>query len=85
MCLCVKLIFVFLLDSPKGVCIIFATNKPWEVDSAILSRISMKLYVPLPDAETRAAMLASFLERLCVLGADAMKKAVGLTEGYAQW
>ncbi len=30
-----------------------ATNKPWDLDDAMLSRFQRKIYVPLPDTESR--------------------------------
>ena len=40
-----------------------ATNAPWLMDSAALSRFSRRVYVPLPDAEARRAVLEIHLTR----------------------
>ncbi len=37
----------------EKVIFIGATNKPWDLDDALLSRFQRKIYVPLPDAESR--------------------------------
>ena len=41
-----------------------ATNRPDQVDSAILSRFAERIKIPLPDAATRAALLKLFLRPL---------------------
>ncbi len=33
--------------------IMAATNNPWDLDEAALSRFSRRVYVPLPDKNTR--------------------------------
>jgi katanin p60 ATPase-containing subunit A1 len=34
-----------------------ATNRPWDIDSAFLRRLERKIYVPLPDSDSRKAIL----------------------------
>lgn len=36
---------------------IAATNRPWDLDPAILSRFTRRIYVPLPDDELRRAII----------------------------
>lgn len=36
---------------------IAATNRPWDLDPAVLSRFDKKILIPLPDPETRRAIL----------------------------
>jgi katanin p60 ATPase-containing subunit A1 len=62
---------------------IAATNLPWLMDRAILSRFEKKIYVPLPDAPAREAIL-----RIQVQGAGhtskvSMPTLVKRTEGYS--
>ncbi|HWE01608.1 MAG TPA: ATP-binding protein [Tepidisphaeraceae bacterium] len=40
-----------------------ATNAPWDLDAAALSRFGRQIFVPLPDASTREAMIAAVLGR----------------------
>lgn len=36
---------------------IAATNRPWEIDAAVMSRFEKQILIPLPDEETRHAIL----------------------------
>ena len=36
---------------------IAATNAPWDLDDAVLSRFQKRIYIPLPDAEARESIL----------------------------
>jgi vacuolar protein-sorting-associated protein 4 len=40
----------------KPLLILGATNRPWDLDAAMLSRFEKKVYVPLPDIPARAAI-----------------------------
>ncbi|MBY9007792.1 MAG: AAA family ATPase [Candidatus Lokiarchaeota archaeon] len=40
----------------KPLLVIGATNHPWDLDNAILSRFQKRVYVPLPDMEARTAI-----------------------------
>ncbi len=44
------------------VIVIAATNKPWLLDEAVLSRFDIKLYIPPPSKEVRIRMLKHFIE-----------------------
>ena len=46
-----------LEKSDKNVLLIAATNKPWMLDEAILSRFYHRVYVPLPDAAAREKII----------------------------
>jgi vacuolar protein-sorting-associated protein 4 len=40
----------------KPLLVLGATNRPWDLDAAMLSRFEKKVYVPLPDLPARAAI-----------------------------
>jgi len=40
----------------KPLLVLGATNRPWDIDNAMLSRFEKKVYVPLPDLPARAAI-----------------------------
>lgn len=44
------------------VIVIAATNNPWDLDEAALSRFARRVYVPLPDKASRAEMLKKTLQ-----------------------
>ncbi|KAJ1430073.1 putative ATPase [Ochromonadaceae sp. CCMP2298] len=75
-----------------------ATNLPWAIDEAALRRLARRIYVPLPDAQTRSALLQLLLNKpddaglrpgggggggLCGMGAAQLQRLVQQTEGYS--
>ncbi len=60
-----------------------ATNAPWDLDPAILSRFGKLVLVPLPDAAARADILGIHMERngfsCCVPREELVRK----TDGYS--
>lgn len=51
--------------------IMAATNNPWALDEAALSRFARRVYVPLPDRAARATLLAASMAGLaCDLSAE---------------
>jgi len=71
-------------ESRKEDRIIFmgATNKPWDLDDALLSRFQRKVYVPLPDAGSRKKIFIIHL-RGAELGRLDMDQLVEKSEGYS--
>ncbi|EFN53758.1 hypothetical protein CHLNCDRAFT_36318 [Chlorella variabilis] len=48
-------------SSSDRVVVIGATNRPWELDDAVRRRLPKRVYVPLPDAAGRRAMVQHLL------------------------
>lgn len=71
-----------------GVTVLAATNRPDQLDPALLrpGRLSHHLYVPLPDCEARASILASLLRGVpCAddVGADFVNELAARCEGLS--
>jgi len=62
---------------------IAATNVPWLLDSAILSRFQRRVYVPLPDEETRRAILEIQINRRGHKSKLSIDELVKRTQGYS--
>jgi AAA+ superfamily predicted ATPase len=50
-----------LLSDSQAIFLIAATNRPDQIDAAILSRFAEQIEIPLPDSRTRLALLELFL------------------------
>jgi SpoVK/Ycf46/Vps4 family AAA+-type ATPase len=63
--------------------VIGATNKPWDLDWAFVRRFQKRIFVPLPDGETRLNMLQHYASNL-IVGSDVNLSALTpLTEGFS--
>lgn len=62
---------------------IAATNRPWEIDPAILSRFEKKVLIPLPDAVSRKRILEILLTKRGFQLKLEVSELVKLTEGYS--
>ncbi|XP_010728178.1 spastin [Larimichthys crocea] len=61
-----------------------ATNRPQELDEAVLRRFAKRIYVALPDAETRFTLLKNLLEKQgCPLSKNELSTLAKKTEGYS--
>ena len=68
-------------DSEAYVLVIAATNTPWDVDSAILSRFEKKIHILLPDGAARRGILEINLKGHRVGGGR--KGLIQKTRGYS--
>jgi len=59
-------------ESAEGVIVVGATNRPEDLDDALLrpGRFDRKVFVPLPDAKGRRAILASHSKRTRLIAAE---------------
>lgn len=80
--------FLVQFDGVAGgadrVVVVAATNRPQELDDAVRRRLSRRIYIPLPDAEGRRAVLRRLLERSAAakLSATDLERLVRATDGY---
>ena len=76
----VKSVFLQCMDGVEvagsGVFVVGATNLPWNIDKAILRRLERHVYVRLPDAAARRAMVRAKLERTANVLSDADVESV---------
>ncbi len=62
---------------------IAATNRPWDLDAAILSRFEKKILIPLPDDRARAEILKIHLEKRGFRTAVDYETLSNMTKGYS--
>lgn len=62
-----------------------ATNRPWDIDSAVLrsGRFSQKIYIPLPDAKARKFMIEKSMKNVPVSKDFDIDKIVAKTEMFS--
>lgn len=60
-----------------------ATNRPWDLDPAVLSRFDKKILIPLPDPGSRKAILGIHLLRKGFELECSLDELVALTEGLS--
>ncbi|KAI8027452.1 Spastin [Camellia lanceoleosa] len=71
-------------NSDDLVIVIGATNKPQELDDAVLRRLVKRIYIPLPDAHVRRLLLKHKLKgQAFSLPAGDLERLVEETEGYS--
>jgi SpoVK/Ycf46/Vps4 family AAA+-type ATPase len=58
----------FSTGKDEKVIIIAATNKPWDLDDAMVSRFQRKIYVPLPDIAARKSIFDIHLKGVTLSG-----------------
>lgn len=71
------------IEDDSFVLTIGATNVPWLLDIAILSRFERRIYVPLPDSEARKAILEIHLTRRGHSSAVPLSELVWRTDGFS--
>ncbi len=73
-----------LNSSPnERVTLVAATNLPWEIDFALLSRFERKIYVPLPNENARAEILRIHMTDVEIADDVDYAELARLTEWYS--
>lgn len=71
-------------NTDSKVLVLGATNKPQELDQAALRRFAKRIYIPLPSAEARLALLQHLLQNQDFsISASEANDIVQRTEGYS--
>lgn len=73
----------FEQDGDNMLLVIAATNRPWDIDSALTrpGRLDYKVYVELPNEECRKAMFNNYLNKINIM-TFALETLCKKTEGY---
>ncbi|XP_034113748.1 spastin isoform X2 [Drosophila sulfurigaster albostrigata] len=75
-----------LPGNPDGdrIVVLAATNRPQELDEAALRRFTKRVYVSLPDVQTRELLLNRLLQKQgSPLDTDALARLAKITDGYS--
>lgn len=70
-------------DPSKSVMVLAATNFPWDLDEALRRRLEKRIYIALPDVESRKEMLHINLRDVKLSGDVDLNKIATLLEGYS--
>ncbi|MBY8982986.1 MAG: AAA family ATPase [Candidatus Lokiarchaeota archaeon] len=71
-------------DNDKPLLVVGATNRPWDLDNAMLSRFQKRVHVPLPDIEARKAIFKIHTKGVnMILDDDDFIELAVRSEGYS--
>ena len=63
--------------------VIGATNKPWNLDEPFLRRFQKRIYIPLPDHDTRQEILSHYCSSFHLASGIDFHALALMTEGYS--
>ncbi|XP_068086164.1 katanin p60 ATPase-containing subunit A-like 1 [Anabrus simplex] len=69
-------------NDDKVIMVLAATNHPWDIDEAFRRRFEKRVYIPLPNDETRSALLKLCLEGIAVDSSLDTNVIADKLEGY---
>ncbi|KAH8740348.1 AAA-family ATPase [Cryptosporidium ryanae] len=71
-------------DSPKPILVLGTTNVPWDIDAGIRRRFERRIYIPLPDEESRVLLIKNGLRSVeHELSSDDVLYLARRTNGYS--
>jgi SpoVK/Ycf46/Vps4 family AAA+-type ATPase len=73
-----------VIDKGKSwsVYVVGATNKPWALDWGFIRRFQKRIYVPVPDYDTRLKMFELYTQKLNLQGVD-LREVATISEGFS--
>uniref|UniRef100_A0A0N5BH26 AAA domain-containing protein n=1 Tax=Strongyloides papillosus TaxID=174720 RepID=A0A0N5BH26_STREA len=63
--------------------VLAATNRPWDIDEAVLRRFEAKFYVPLPDEASRATIVRNAMREIHLSDEFSFENVAKKLEGYS--
>lgn len=69
-------------DENPIVMVLAATNFPWHIDEALRRRLEKRIYIPLPDLESRRELLRLYLLSIKTVNID-LDELANQLEGYS--
>ena len=67
----------------ERVMMLATTNRPWDIDEAMRRRLEKRIYVPLPDAEARMALLMMYTKKNNLDPSVQFDELVAVSDGYS--
>jgi katanin p60 ATPase-containing subunit A1 len=65
------------------VMVLAATNHPWRIDQAFRRRFEKRVYVPLPQDESRLALMKLYLQNITTCSELDLNKIADQLKGYS--
>nr|XP_027080392.1 nuclear valosin-containing protein-like [Coffea arabica] len=72
-----------MTKSGERILVLAATNRPFDLDEAIIRRFERRIMVGLPSVENREMILKTLLSKECVDESLDFKELAAMTEGYS--
>mmetsp|Transcript_90208 Transcript_90208/g.110401 ORF Transcript_90208/g.110401 Transcript_90208/m.110401 type:complete len:231 (+) Transcript_90208:375-1067(+) len=69
-------------DTNNNVIVLAATNHPWLIDEALRRRLEKRIYIPLPDFQSRNSLFKLFIKDIIVDDNVNFDELCQLTDGY---
>ncbi|VFQ90441.1 unnamed protein product, partial [Cuscuta campestris] len=67
----------------QQILILGATNRPFDLDDAVIRRLPRRIYVDLPNADNRLKILKVILSQECLETDFPFEQLANATEGYS--
>lgn len=80
-------LYILFLEISKSeetkVYVLAATNRPWDIDEAVLRRFEAKFYVPLPDEASRSVIVKNAMREIHLSDEFSFDNVAKKLEGYS--